>query len=296
MENDQKKLYIKYIGLLKFIIEHNGCSWTSIQNSSEIDRLYNGPISERTFYRHRKQIEANFDIQIHFKNDRYFISDEDIDKIQSNHFHDWLKQSIALSELISENISMNHRIILDTPPAGQNLLPQFVEAMKGNLKMQILYQPFEKAPYEITIKPLFLKVFKQRWYVIAEADKTRVYALGRITSCKVTTSTFKLKNNFVPEKFFDHTYGVTIGDAMQIPATIEIKAGYQRHYLRELPLHESQEETNMGAHSTFTYLLKPSNEFMMELLSYGDGVEVLRPEWLRDAVRKKIEKMNQIYE
>ena len=296
MDNDQKLLYTKYIGLLKFIIDKGGCDWQTIQNSNEIGKLYNGTITERTFFRHRKQIEDSFQIQVHCRNKRYFVKEDDINKIESNYFHNWLKQSFSLSELITQNISMNNRIILDTPPAGQNLLPQFVEAMRDNLQMKIVYQPFEKEAYSILINPLLLKVFKQRWYVIAQVgDTTRVYSLGRITLCEVTTDRFKLKNNFDPEKFFDFTYGVTIGDEKQKPSTIKIKAGYQSHYLRELPLHESQVENEMGNESIFTYFLKPSNEFIMELLSYGDGVEVLQPDSLRNEIKSRIERMNKKY-
>jgi predicted DNA-binding transcriptional regulator YafY len=167
-----------------------------------------------------------------------------------------------------------------------------VEAMRTNQKVKIAYHPFEAIPYEVVISPLVLKVFKQRWYVVGESDMIKLYSLGRIDSCEISSETFKLNKNFNPEKFFEFTYGVTIGDDKQKPLTIKIKAGYQRHYLKELPLHESQEETDIGVESIFTYFLKPSNEFIMELLSYGDGIEVLEPESLRDEIVSRIERMN----
>ena len=152
-----------------------------------------------------------------------------------------------------------------------------------------------KDPYEKTIIPLVLKVFKQRWYVLGESDDIKLYSLGRMDACELTDEPFKLKPNFDPEKYFSFTYGVTLFDEKQKPSTIKIKAVYQRHYLRELPLHESQEETDMGNESIFTYFLKPSNEFIMELLSYGDGVEVLEPDSLRNEIKSRIEQMNKKY-
>ncbi|MEI8205180.1 MAG: WYL domain-containing protein [Bacteroidota bacterium] len=295
MENDEKKLFLKYIGLLEFIIKNEGCDFNTIQNSSKIQGIYGGKIAERTLFRHRKEIEKSFGIKIHCRRKMYFVDEKDITKIESNHFYDWLKQSFTLSDIITQNLSLNHRILLDISPAGQNLLPIFVEAMRNNLKVKIIYHQFVKDPYEKTIIPLVLKVFKQRWYVLGESDDIKLYSLGRMDACELTDEPFKLKPNFDPEKYFSFTYGVTLFDEKQKPSTIKIKAGYQRYYLRELPLHESQEETELGNESIFTYFLKPSNEFIMELLSYGDGVEVLEPESLRNEIKSRIERMNKKY-
>lgn len=295
MDNDQKKLYLKYIGLIEFIMERGSCDFETIQNSAVIQGIYGGKIPERTFFRHRMEIKKNFDITIHCKRKMYFIDDKDIAKIESNYFYDWLKQSFTMSEIITQNFSMNKRIILDNTPSGQNHLPKFVEAMNKNLKIKMTYRKFESEPYERTIIPLVLKVFKQRWYVVGEAEDVRLYSLGRIVDCTITEESFKLKANFDPEKYFRNTYGVTLFDDKQKKTKIKIKAAYQRNYIRELPLHESQKEHNMGDFSIFEYFVKPSYEFIMELLTYAEGVEVMKPVEFRDKMKNHITKMNKIY-
>ncbi len=297
MVNDPKTLYVKYISLLQFLIDRQSCTLETIQSSNELYAVYGEKISERTFFRHRREIEKNFNIKIRCSrlSQEYSISEKDIQAIESNYFYDWLKQSLSLSDLITQNISMNKRIILDNTPAGQDLLPKFVEAMRTNQKVKIAYHPFEANAYEVVISPLVLKVFKQRWYVIGESDKIKLYSLGRMNSCDVTAETFQLKKNFNPEQFFDFTYGVTIGDESQKPTIIKIKAEYQKHYLRELPLHDSQVEHEMGDYSIFEYYMKPSDEFIMEVMSYGDKAEVLEPIELREKIGKILTNMNKKY-
>lgn len=295
MDHDQKNLYVKYISLLQFIINRRECSFEDIQNSVTISNAYGGKIPERTFQRHRDKIQQNFGITIHCRRKMYSISDEDIQKVEANQFYEWLKQSFALSDLISQNMSMNNRIVLDNTPAGQNHLPVFVEAMKNNLKIKITYHPFDLNPYDITICPYILKIFKQRWFVLGKSKDIRVYSLGRIDKCELTEETFNLPNNFDPEDFFLSTYGVTIYDKEQIATIIKIKVENQKNYLRELPLHESQVEHDMGSYSIFEYFLKPSLEFTMEMLSYGEKVEILEPKDFRDKVKAIISKMNKIY-
>jgi hypothetical protein len=297
MLNDPKTLYIKYISLLQFLIDRKSCTLETVQSSNELYVVYGEKISERTFFRHRREIEKNFNIKIRCSrlSQEYSISEKDIQAIESNYFYDWLKQSLSLSDLITQNISMNKRIILDNTPAGQDLLPKFVEAMRTNQKVKIAYHPFETSPYEVIINPLVLKVFKQRWYVIGESDKIKLYSLGRMNSCDITDETFELKKNFNPEQFFDFTYGVTIGDETQKPSTIKIKVEYQKHYLRELPMHDSQIEHDMGDYSIFEYYMKPSNEFIMEVMSYGDKAEVLEPIELREKMKAISSNMNKKY-
>lgn len=99
----------------------------------------------------------------------------------------------------------------------------------------------------------------------------------------------------MPKHFFANRYGVTTDKRK--PETIRISVDSQQaNYLRSLPLHKSQEETERADdYSVFQYLLVPTYEFKKELLSYGGAVEVLSPEWLRDEMRQESRAMNEMY-
>jgi len=73
-------------------------------------------------------------------------------------------------------------------------------------------------------------------------------------------------------------------------------SGSQRDYFRTLPLHHSQKEVETrDDYSIFEVYLRPSDDWMMEMLSYGPSVEILSPEWLRPAMLERAENMVKLY-
>jgi len=45
----------------------------------------------------------------------------------------------------------------------------------------------------------------------------------------------------------------------------------------------------------FCLSIRPTNDFVQELLSYGDSIELVSPKSLRDSLREKISQMYKIY-
>ena len=77
---------------------------------------------------------------------------------------------------------------------------------------------------------------------------------------------------------FSETEARTVGVAPYC-----LKVYKQRHYLRTLPLHPSQQETETcDEWSIFTYRMVPTWDLEHELLQYNDNVEVLAPQSLRE--------------
>ena len=71
---------------------------------------------------------------------------------------------------------------------------------------------------------------------------------------------------------------------------------FQRNYIRNLPLHESQKEAERTEeYSIFEYHLKPEFDFEQEIFSNMDTVEVLEPQWLRDEVKERIKNLASKY-
>ena len=61
------------------------------------------------------------------------------------------------------------------------------------------------------------------------------------------------------------------------------------NYLRTLPLHHSQREIASTEHYTdFSFDIRPTADFLGQLLSHGDGIEVLEPQDLRQKMRDLI--------
>jgi len=61
------------------------------------------------------------------------------------------------------------------------------------------------------------------------------------------------------------------------------------NYLRTLPLHPSQQEIASTEHyADFSLDIRPTSDFLGELLRHSDGIEVLEPLTLREKMRQMI--------
>ena len=78
------------------------------------------------------------------------------------------------------------------------------------------------------------------------------------------------------------------------------------NYLRTLPLHPSQRELESGeithadssttAYTDFSYDIRPTSDFLGELLRHSNGIEVLQPTDLREKMRRMIAEMYSFYD
>ena len=150
------------------------------------------------------------------------------------------------------------------------------------------------------VEPLCVRMFKRRWYLLVHRVKEndlRIYALDRIRELNPTDETFVYPADFHPADYFACYYGIAT-DGYSQPATVRLKAFAELpHYLRSLPLHASQRETECGRdYSVFEYFLSPTFDFVQELLLHGDQIEVLAPIELQTRVAGIIRAMNGRYE
>ena len=142
------------------------------------------------------------------------------------------------------------------------------------------------------VAPYCLKMFKQRWYVLAYSpgkQRTLIYALDRVKALEPTDEHFSMPKDFDAEYYFRDTYGVS--GMEDKPQVVEIKIeAFQANFLRTLPLHPSQKEIErQEQYSIFRFNVVPTFEFTQELRKHGSVLEVLKPKWLRSDFRKDLE-------
>jgi hypothetical protein len=250
----------------------------------------------RTFHNHRSKIEDLFDINIDCNGyNEYFIATGMDDGLRK-----WLLNTFTVNNLIHESYSLKDRILFGEIPSGQLFLTTIIEAMRDGVTLQFQYKPFwySEIP-EIEIKPYCVKILKQRWYVLGEnktLNKMRIYALDRIQSITVTHTKFKTPKDFKADAYFENAYGIVVHPEISA-CVVKLKVFDNcRNYIHTLPLHHSQEEVESNTeYSIFKYSIAPTKDFMQEILSYGDEIEVLSPESFRSEVTDKIKKMNKLY-
>ncbi len=291
-------LFNRYIWLVDTIYRSHKITFDEINRKWLRNDLSGGKkIPLRTFHNHRIAIEEMFDINIECDKSTYEYFIDNAEDMQRGGVRTWLLNTFAVNNLINESHKLKSRIQFENIPSGQKHLTTIIEAMRDESKLRVSYQSFwMEKPAEFEVEPYFVKVFKQRWYLVGLSDKLRIYALDRLQRCEVSNESFKLPANFDAEAYFQDCYGIiNVNDISVQDVTIRV-AAYQANYLRALPLHHSQTETETNeTYTAFRFYLKPTFDFRQELLSLGDDVEVLQPEWFRLEVKHVVENMALFY-
>lgn len=240
-------------------------------------------LTERTFHRHREEIDRIFGISIRCdKKDmnRYYI-DENSD-VQGSEVRSWMLDTIAVDNMLNQSRDLCGRIQFEENPSGQKYLSTIISSMRDSLKLEFTYHSYWRDKEDtILLEPYFVKVSKQRWYVIGPSDvhpgDPHIYALDRVISIRPTNQKYRYPKSFDPEDFFRNSFGIF--HSGETPMNIKLKVSRnQRKYIKSLPLHSSQqllEETE--DYSVFGYRMCPDVDLVQEIAGKGAEYEVLEP-------------------
>ena len=226
----------------------------------------------------------------------YYIDNPDV--LENDSVNQWLLDSFAVSNLLMDNRSISDRIILEDVPSGRYYLEIITTAMRDNRQLVIDYEDFFGNTIQgLKVNPYFIRLFKRRWYVMAlvlPGKEIHRFGLDRIKLIEVLESKFSYPKDFSPQDYYIDYYGV-FHDAK--PLTIRLKAYHEKpHYLRSLPLHHSQREIESNADYTiFEYKIAPTYDFIQEILSHGNQLEVLSPDIFRQQIKAIIQEMHDFY-
>ena len=266
-------------------------------NANEYKQDY---LPESNFHRWKTTVELLFEVKIKCNgNNEYYI--EEAADLRNADLRGRLLNLMSMDSLLKDSKELSDQILFEPVPSGEQFLAPIIEAMRDKCVLQMTYQGFGKPrPTTFPIEPYCLKMFKQRWYVLAYAsdiDKLWVYALDRIHAIEPTKKKYQLPEDFDAERYFRDAYGVTVLDDKQQPEKIVISIDKdQANYLRTLTLHSSQKEIeSINGYPAFSFYVYPSEEFCQELFKYGSDLEVHEPKWLREEFAKDAQKVNKMY-
>lgn len=84
-----------------------------------------------------------------------------------------------------------------------------------------------------------------------------------------------------------------LGDVEEVKIRV---FGNARYFIENLPLHKSQKIIDLNKeYIEFTLRLRPEPHFQQTIFKYGQDIEVLSPEWLRNEMVWRAEEMVRIY-
>lgn len=295
-----QNLFNKYIWLVNTLYRNKRMTLKEINHSWIHTDLSDGnPLPRRTFHNHREKIQEFFDINIECDRatSEYYI--EDVDTLSNDKVRFWLLNSFAVGNIINEQQKLHDRIMLEKNPSGEIFLTTIIEAMRENKVLQFSYKAFlESEVHTVTLLPYFIRIFKQRWYIIGlnrHYQQVRIYSLDRMTSAELTKEDFEYPSDFSPEEYFKNSFGIIVEDKPVENIIIKVNSP-QNNYLKTLPLHHTQKLLfDCDSFTTFQYALRPSLDFKQEILSLGPTVEVIQPQSLRDEIISTLKKTLENY-
>lgn len=248
-------------------------------------------ISKRTLSRDFTEIKDLFGlvIEFDFKKAAYLINkDESLEK------HSELLEAFETIHAFGRATQISDKVFPEKKtPRGTEHLKTLLDAIDNHQMIQISYlKYYELESADRTIRPVALKEYLFRWYVLAwsENDELKFFGLDRINSITIVPgklSTPKLPNL---EDRFLQTIGI-INELKEPVETVFLTfTRFKGQYILSMPLHPTQDivEENQDT-IQISLRVKLNPELISIILSHGDEVRVDHPDRLKEMVREKAE-------
>ncbi len=292
-----KKLRIKPYASFEEIEEYLQHQFEYLQMNDENISL---AFSKRTLQRDIKEISSLFGVNIFFSNKEkgYFLDEVNSDNMNFQRMMESfdLFNSLNVADDLSAYVFLERR-----KPLGTEHLYGLMHSIKNRIHIEFEYEKFyDESISHKQVKPFALKEFKNRWYLLAEDIKTnecRTYGLDRISNLIITNRKFAKTKDTNVNDMFKHCFGITSANDDKPVEVVLSFDKEQGKYIKSLPLHESQEiivddnnELQIKLNIFITY------EFVMELLSYGSRMKVIKPAKLVNEMKRYYQKALKQYE
>lgn len=251
--------------------------------------------SKRTFHRDINEIEELFGVEIEYDNINkgYFIDSETIQENTS-----LLIESYRIINTLEHFKEVSKYISTGFHNTGSEHISTILYAIKNKNGIEFSYYKYVGG--EITqrnIEPYFLKEFKFRWYVIGKDSydkQIKTFALERIqgnTLIIKTNTYYQIPEGINPDNFFDDSFGIFKLQNTE-PEKVELSfSPLKGKFIKSVPLHKSQKVLADNEKEFRIQLkLQITHDFIMEILSHGCDVVVLKPSSLVASIQNEIEK------
>ena len=194
--------------------------------------------------------------------------------------------ALRLNQDISKYIRFEKR-----KPQGTEHFYGVLHALQHNVLIRFTYYKFcNDETTKRLIMPYTLKEFKGRWYLLGNDQKDnqiKTFGLDRIIDLEITKKKFNYPPAYDLDEFYKNSFGIISPTGINPDKVILSFDAEQGKYVKSFPLHASQtviidnkDELRLSLDVHLTHDLN------MEILSYGNRVEVITPAKLREQIRE----------
>lgn len=296
-------LILKYIWVVKTIHRAGRITLKELNEKwrANVDLSRGEDLPRQTFDRWKSGILDLFGILIDCEQRggyHYYIANPK--ELSEGKLRTWLLNTYGTAETLSSNLSIHDRILTENIPSSQDHLSTVLEAMKSNNMLHITFKAFTmKEPKRFLVEPYCVKLSAQRWYMLArntEHKNLRLYSLDRIEAVEISNTRFVLPDDFNAKDYFAEFFGIVLDESVPLQTIILRADKYHQNYMRTLPLHPTQREIfACDDYADFELKLRPTYDFYMKLMSFGNMIKVLEPKNLQEEICKWLENTIEMY-
>ena len=296
-------LILKYIWVVKTIHRAGRITLKELNEKwrANVDLSRGEDLPRQTFDRWKGGILNLFGILIDCEQRggyHYYIANPK--ELSEGKLRTWLLNTYGTAETLSSNLSIHDRILTENIPSSQDHLSTVLEAMKSNNMLHITFKAFTmKEPKRFLVEPYCVKMSAQRWYMLArntEHKNLRLYSLDRIEAVEISNTRFVLPDDFNAKDYFAEFFGIVLDESVPLQTIILRADKYHQNYMRTLPLHPTQREIfACDDYADFELKLRPTYDFYMKLMSFGNMIKVLEPKTLQEEICKWLENTIEMY-
>ncbi len=201
-----------------------------------------------------------------------------------------LEETYNISRSRSEKPAILYQHSLNE--AGQQWVGYIYQRIREKKALKLDYQPFGKEMMTFTFSPYLLKEYNNRWFAIGyhhHHEGQSTIALDRIREVVESVKPYFEDPNFDPFTWDRDIIGVSMHNDKPKEVVVLRTFGKLKDYLRTKPLHHSQKYIgNVNGQATFTLEIIANYELESVLLSLGEELEVVSPEWLRSKIAERL--------
>lgn len=261
----------------------------------------------RTFDRDKKEIENYYGIRIEYCSRKrgYFLNqpkDEDL-----SDFRQFLRllercERLAFLTHSADALNTGKYLVLEENQPMLNLqyLPVLWEALRTQRQLAFKYQAFQADTSKAyQVDPLVLLEYRNRWYLAAwdlKEERFKTFGLERMQEPELTNQPIKSdrKAQFMALK--EDALGVYVSPEAEVERVVLKVHSQMAPYIRTVPIHHSQRIVKEELKEILIELRVVINpELEREVLGYGEQLEVLEPNWLRQKVLRRVKGLLEKY-
>ncbi|RUT69303.1 WYL domain-containing protein [Flavobacterium cupreum] len=178
---------------------------------------------------------------------------------------------------------------------GLHYLDEVYQAIIKKVALVITYKSFKsREENKFHFHPFILKEFNNRWFLVGKKKGSQPItnlALDRIIAIDYDFNVPYLEQDFDADLYYKNVIGVTVNSGLQ-PRKIELWIDeINAPYVLTKPLHPTQRLIKQNDDGTIIVhlLVIPNYEMERLLLGFGCGIEILKPEGLRNRMKKNLQ-------